>query len=115
VLVTLTAKDLRRNAVFLPILSTINEILRSEYRAIQVDEDESPEVELEEDSMLERLEKEEDTGQLVHEDEEEEQPRWHLEGYILRPKEFEILTEKLPKEYRNHLVKYDLYDGRLIR
>jgi hypothetical protein len=108
----LSTREIRRNAVYLPFLDKIRDLLRMATRDFHVKEEISAEEAAEEDALFQALEEEADDGHSA-EEEDDQEPKYMLQGYIVGPKEFEVLSERLPAIYGEFRVKYDMFDGRI--
>ena len=124
-LVIVTPRDLRRNAIFNPIRDAVVRLARDsiarQQRAIDIGDGDDND-----DGLSDYQEYGSDDDQPhLHEDEHDEilhpddnetvhsMPKLLLDGYIFGPREFELIVERLPESVSGYKVKYELFDGKL--
>jgi hypothetical protein len=122
-LVTVTARNLRTNTVFNPIRDAVIGLAQ---RAIQQQLHSLREDDANDDkclSVVREYDSDDDTDSGGNSQDEEEindertarifLPEFVLDGYIFAPKEFDILTERLPSSIGDYKLKYEMFDGKV--
>ena len=130
--VTLTRSSIRKNYIFLPLFDAVKDLI-AESMADE-DAEETPELldqeeryfetvpvaeeidegrEEEEEELSEDEEDEEDDGDNEEDDNFFRVREYRLAGYRMHYKEFELLTERLPRVVDGFGVKYELINSEL--
>src|SRR5215471_15352399 len=122
-LVVVTARNLRTNAVFNPIRDAVIGLAQ---KAIQQQLHSHQEDDADDDkclSMVREYNSDDDTDSRDNSQDEEEindermartfLPEFILDGYIFAPKEFDILMERLPSSIGDYKLKYEMFDGKV--
>ena len=111
-LVVVTARDLRRNALFELPLFDYQDCRSPDYKVL------TSKIRL---SVNQEYGSDDDEPR-VHEDEHDKVilpgddaivPEFMLDGFIFGPQEFEQIVARLPKSISGYKVKYELFDGKL--
>jgi len=130
--VTLTQSSIRKNYIFLPLLDAVKDLIAKSMA--DEDAEETPELldqekryfetvpvaeeihegrEEEEEELSEDEEDEEDDGNNEEDEDFFHVREYRLAGYRMHYKEFELLTERLPRVVDGFGVKYELINSEL--
>ena len=114
-LVTLSRTSIRKNSIFLPLLDVVKRVISEAIKDGEDGDEDSDEVDKDEAA------KEWTGGEEVEEESENDnindyhrRPEYKVDGYKMGVKEFEILTEKLPRSVEGFGVRYELFNSELF-
>ena len=115
-LATLSRTSMPKHSVFLPLLDVVKHVIS---KAIQDGEDGD---EVDEDESAEEWTEEGEEAEADSEDESEDdkineyvrRPEYKVDGYKMGVKEFEMLTERLPRSVDGFAIRYELFDSELF-
>jgi hypothetical protein len=120
--VIVTARDLGKNAVFKPIQDAIIRLAQQAISRLHnhqegdANDDQCLSTFLEYNSDDETDSKDNSQDEKEVNDEQTARifsPDIVLDGYIFAPREFDILTERLPSSFGDYTLKYEMFDGQL--
>jgi hypothetical protein len=115
-LVTLSRTSMRKHSVFLPFLDVVKRVISEAIQDGEDHDEDSDEVD-EDDAAKEWT----DEGEEVEAESEDDKindyirrPEYKVDGYKMGVKEFEILTERLPRSVNGFAIRYELFDSELF-